>query len=144
MTCYIYAEHDCAFYWITQIFKFLIQFVLSSLSTDRNAELFLFHCKEKTNSKGQCRMTQFKRKLDKIQLIRFLQSQTLPKYVSNNQQIGGGGEGQRREKKLFANSLVWQANLMIYLSVKSNIILTKKRRMDLRCMLTLGSADLMG
>ena len=64
------------------LFKLLIHFVLYSLSKDRNAGLFLFHCKEITNSKGQCRLTQFKGKLDKVQLIRFLQSQTLPKYVS--------------------------------------------------------------
>ncbi|XP_078380854.1 uncharacterized protein LOC144663697 isoform X2 [Oculina patagonica] len=52
-----------------------------SLSTDRNAAVFLFHCKQKTSSKGQCHSTQFKGKMDKIKLIRFVKSQTLPKYV---------------------------------------------------------------
>lgn len=72
-----YAKHDAIFALTTDggITK---QY---GLSTDHNAGLLLFHCKEKTNSKGQCRLTQFKGKLDKIQLIRFLQSQTLPKYV---------------------------------------------------------------
>lgn len=92
---FIYLHRTFAFYWIA-LFKLLIHFVLYSLSTDRNAELFLFHCKEKTNSKGQCRLTQFKGKLDKIQLIRFLQSQTLPKYVSISK-----CSGSRDEKKIF-------------------------------------------
>lgn len=80
-TMFFYLHSTHAFYWIT-LFKLSIYFVLYSLSTDRNAELFLFHCKEKRSSKDKCRLTQFKGKLDKIQLLRFLQSQMLPKYVS--------------------------------------------------------------
>ena len=80
--CYFCTTEDLhSDYWFF-LFKLLIHFVFYRLSTDRNAGLFLFHCKEKTDSKGQCRLTQFKGKLDKIQLVRFLQSQTLPKYVS--------------------------------------------------------------
>ena len=108
-----YAQSSCynIFLFVTQnmcillylsLFKLLIQFVLYSLSKDRNAGLFLFHCKEMTNSKGQCRLTQFKGKLDKVQLIRFLQSQTLPKYVSISRVAGA------EYKKKIDNSLVCQ------------------------------------
>ena len=90
---------------LNTLFKLLIHFVLYSLSTDRNAELFLFHCKEKTNSKGQCRLTQFKGKFDKIQLIRFLQGQTLPKYVSISKCSG-------------SRSRLTIKKLIIYLSVR--------------------------
>lgn len=72
-----YSKHD-AIFALTTDGEITKQY---GLSTDRNAGLLLFHCKEKTNRKDQCRLTQFKGKLDKIQLIRFLQSQTLPKYV---------------------------------------------------------------
>lgn len=47
-------------------------------STGHDAALSLFHCKD---MKGECRSTHYKGKIDKMPLLRFLQSQTLPKYV---------------------------------------------------------------
>ena len=104
------TQNMCILLYLS-LFKLLIQFVLYSLSKDRNAGLFLFHCKEMTNSKGQCRLTQFKGKLDKVQLIRFLRSQTLPKYVSISRVAGA-----ECKKKL-----------IIHLS-ELNAFLTKTRR----------------
>lgn len=51
------------------------------LSSATSAALFLFHCKDVTNRKEDCRITQYQGKFEQIPLLRFFQAQTLPKYV---------------------------------------------------------------
>ncbi|KAJ7390630.1 hypothetical protein OS493_023339 [Desmophyllum pertusum] len=72
-----YSKHEALFALTTddQVAKKF------GLSTDRNAAVSLFHCKQKTNSKDQCVSTQYKGKINKTPLIRFLKTRTLPKYV---------------------------------------------------------------
>lgn len=46
-----------------------------------HAALSLLHCKEKTVSESECRSTHYSGRIEKIPLLKFLQSQILPKYV---------------------------------------------------------------
>ena len=55
---------------------------LHSVASNVDAALFLFRCKDLSNSEDECHLTQYKGKIDKLSLIRFQQGLTLPKYVS--------------------------------------------------------------
>ena len=62
-------------------FSRLTWFAFFRLPTN-HAALSILHCKEKTVSESECRSTRYNGRIERTPLLKFLQSQILPKYVS--------------------------------------------------------------
>ena len=52
------------------------------ISTQGDAAVVLFHCKEQMIAARGCRTTQYQGKINKVHLAQFVQAQRIPKYVS--------------------------------------------------------------